>query len=333
MTHSETAYSAVYTKTTPGERDPSIDYFRGLAILMMFIANYMEHIRSIPAWLKHAPDIGITVIDFIAPFFIFAIGLTYNASVKRRLNRTGWQKTCEHFFARGMALIGIGMMFSVGESSYGFSNSPILWGVLQAIGASILLTFPTLFLPTTVRCVVALLILIGYQIGLDRYWLATVLTSSHAGLPGIFGWTGMLILSTVFADMHANDRNGRYWLLTLFMFLLGIGLSYVIPISKHRVSFTFVCIVVSSAAACFGLIKIFVNNYRFRSDVLRIMGINALALYCIHLILLAIFLVPPIPLWHFEAPIWQAFLQGIGFLGLLYLIAWSMDKRKIYISL
>jgi predicted acyltransferase len=69
------------------KRIPSIDQFRGFAILTMVLANYMGGVSLIPAWLKHAPDIGLTVIDLIAPFFIFAIGLTYELSFHRRIER------------------------------------------------------------------------------------------------------------------------------------------------------------------------------------------------------------------------------------------------------
>jgi predicted acyltransferase len=67
----------------------SIDIFRGIAIVAMVMANFMTGIQTLPAWLKHAPDVGLTVIDFIAPFFVFAIGLTYRASFERRLEKDG----------------------------------------------------------------------------------------------------------------------------------------------------------------------------------------------------------------------------------------------------
>ncbi len=54
-------------------RSAALDQFRGLAIALMVPANYLEHIAIVPAWLKHAPDIGFTVIDLIAPMFIFAL--------------------------------------------------------------------------------------------------------------------------------------------------------------------------------------------------------------------------------------------------------------------
>ena len=73
-------------------RIEAIDQYRGIAIILMVIANYLFDVTTIPGWLKHAPDIGLTVIDLIAPFFIFAIGLTYGASYRAqgRAGR-GWQ--------------------------------------------------------------------------------------------------------------------------------------------------------------------------------------------------------------------------------------------------
>ena len=53
----------------------AIDQFRGFAIFLMILANYMNNVEIIPGWLKHADDIGFTVIDLIAPMFVFAMGL------------------------------------------------------------------------------------------------------------------------------------------------------------------------------------------------------------------------------------------------------------------
>jgi len=64
---------------TSGRLD-AIDQFCGFAILLMVLADYLVDVNIVPAWLKHAPDIGYTVIDLIAPLFVFAIGLTFGLS-------------------------------------------------------------------------------------------------------------------------------------------------------------------------------------------------------------------------------------------------------------
>jgi predicted acyltransferase len=85
-------------KPSATKRIASIDQFRGFAILLMVLADYFNNISTVPAWLKHAPDIGYTLIDLVAPLFVFAIGLTYGMSFRRRFDRYGAWRTYNHFF-------------------------------------------------------------------------------------------------------------------------------------------------------------------------------------------------------------------------------------------
>ena len=113
-------------------RFEAIDQFRGLAILLMVLVNYLGGVQIAPAWLKHAPDVGLTLADLVAPFFILAIGLTYGLSARRRLARDGWYRTAVHFFTRWMAIAGIGFFIGAGEIIIGVQQTGINWGVLQA---------------------------------------------------------------------------------------------------------------------------------------------------------------------------------------------------------
>jgi predicted acyltransferase len=112
------------------QRISSLDQFRGFAILTMALANYMGGVILIPAFLKHAPDIGLTVTDLIAPFFIFAIGLTFGLSFRRRFDREGAFKTYSQFVVRYLAIIGLGAIISAGETALGENPSGVDWGVL-----------------------------------------------------------------------------------------------------------------------------------------------------------------------------------------------------------
>ena len=118
----------------------SIDAFRGLAIAGMVIANFIAGVEWVPAWLKHAPDAGFTIIDLVAPMFVFAIGLTYVPSAKRRLAREGAWKMTQHFVTRFFAILGIGALLSAGEIALEVDGQTINWGVLQAIGVAGLVT-------------------------------------------------------------------------------------------------------------------------------------------------------------------------------------------------
>jgi predicted acyltransferase len=314
-------------------RDPAIDRFRGLAILLMVIANFLEHVRAVPGWLKHAPDVGLTVVDFIAPAFIFAIGLTFPGSVRRRLARDGGRRMVEHVIVRALALIGLGMLFSIGEWRFGLSGGGMPWGTLQSIGAAIILALPTLFLPVAARLALALAGLAAYQGALDTFWLAEVVAASNAGLQGSLAWALLLVISTVFADLHEEKRTGWYLAAAVLMLAAGIAAARWIPVSKHRMSLSFVLIVAGSSALVFQIFDLTKAWLAGRGRLLAAWGMNPLALYIAHFFLLAVLLVPAIPWWHVGAPLWLTAVQCAGFVAVLHAFASLLRGKGVIISL
>jgi predicted acyltransferase len=175
------------------QRLDSIDQFRGFAIMLMVLVNYLAGVKRVPAWLKHAPDVGLTITDLVAPLFIFAIGLTYGRSWRQRSAWDGKLKAAQHFFTRFMALVGIGAILSTGEIWLEIDGTTVNWGVLQAIGTAGIVTLFVIGLPAGWRAPIGLGLLAGYQYLLDSFWLINVLQSPHGGLPGSLGWTGLMI--------------------------------------------------------------------------------------------------------------------------------------------
>lgn len=296
----------------------------------MVPANYMEHIAVVPAWLKHAPDIGFTIIDLIAPMFMFAIGLSYPASFRRRWEREGRRATLEHFIRRGLALIGLGSLFSVGEWLAGFNPSGILWGVLQAIGAAILLCLPWLWTSRWTRLLSALVLMFTYQWFVDTAWLEDVLRSPHAGIQGALSWTAILLLATAFADLADSPKFQAS--LGIALLGAGLGLAAVIPVSKHRMSASFDLIVSGASAllylGCAGWVA-----RRRPIAALVTWGRNPLVLYVAHLVLLGVFLVPSAPWWHFQAAPPLAIAQGLTLMAVLHAGARWLERRGVFIAL
>ena len=317
----------------PAARDPAIDRFRGLAILMMAIANFLEHVRAVPGWLKHAPDVGITVIDFIAPAFIFAIGLTFPGSVRRRLGRDGGRRTVEHTVVRALALIGLGMLFSIGQWRFGLGGGDIPWGTLQSIGAAIILALPALLLPATARLALALAGLAGYQWLLDSFWLEEVVAASNAGLQGALAWGLLLVIATVFADWYAQKKGRWFLVAAVLMLAAGILAARWIPVSKHRMSLSFVLIVASSSALAFLSFDLTRGWLRGEGRLLAAWGRNPLVLYVAHFFLLAVFLVPSVPWWHVDAAPWLTGIQAAGFVAALHALAAWLRRRNVIVSL
>ncbi len=320
--------------SSPSPRLLSIDQFRGLAILLMVLANYLAGVALVPAWLKHAPDIGLTVIDLIAPFFIFAIGLTYGLSWNRRLARQGLVKTSQHFITRFMAIIGIGAVLSAGEIWLQVDGTTVNWGVLQAIGVAGILALLVIGLPAVWRLLVGFAILVIYQYMLDTSWLSAVLHSPHGGLPGSISWGAMLILATVFADLfHDPARHKLCAPASVATLLLGIILSFVLPLSKNRVSSSYVLISLGISALLFLVLDWLASKRNLSLAFLVTWGRTPLVLYVLHLLLIGIFFLPDIPAWYSAAPLWLVLLEALFLLAALSAIGIWLERRQIIVSL
>jgi len=316
-------------------RIDDIDQYRGIAIILMVIANYLFDVTTIPGWLKHAPDIGLTIIDLIAPFFIFAIGLTYGASYRSRMERGGFGRTWGHFLRRWLALIGIGAIISAGEVLVGKNASPISWGVLQAIGVAGIVTLLVIGVPPLWRALIGLAVLAVYQVLLDSSWLQTVLHSEHGGMEGALSWSVMLILSTVIADAWKRSRlseAGVAWPSAVAL-AAGLLLSLVAPISKNRVSASYVLVSLGASGLLFAVVLLVVNRLRLSAGYLRWWGINPLLLYIMHYLLLALVVLPDAPWWHVQASIPLVIAQAAVIIAILSVAAWLLSRRKQPFSL
>ncbi len=318
---------------TPSRLD-AIDQFRGFAILLMVLADYLADVNRAPAWLKHAPDLGYTVIDLIAPMFLFAIGLTYGLSFRRRLARDGARKTYEHAIVRNLALIGLGFLLTLGGNLSGVYPSSVNWGLLQALGAAGLLALPVIRLPAGWRVGVGLGLLAVYQVGLDCCWLDSVRSAPHNGPWGALSWGALLILATVLADWYHDParRRGRMPWASLAALLAGLAAAAVIPVSKTRASASYVLISLGLSAFVFLGFHL-LGQRGLRALILSAWGRNPLVLYLLHGVLLGAFALPSLPGWYVDAPLWLAGLQAAALIVILSWIAWWLDRRRWYVAL
>ena len=319
----------------PKQRIMSIDQFRGFAIVTMVLANYMGQVQVIPAWLKHAPDVGLTIIDLIAPFFIFAIGLTYGLSFHRRLQRDGAFSAYSHFLTRFLAIVGLGAIISAGETALGENPSGIDWGVLQAIGMAGLITLLVISLPSVWRWVIGVGILVVYQIVLDHFLLDLTLRSPHGGLFGSLDWAAMMILGTALADMfHSLGRLKKaYPWASLGVLAVGVVAAFLLPVSKHRVSASYVLISLGISALLFLAFNWLVDRFQWKGRFLMVWGRNPLVLYFLHYLLIGLVFIPAIPDIYQQAPLWLALLEMVLLVGSISIVAYWMDRKDIVISL
>jgi len=313
----------------------AIDQFRGFAILLMILANYMNNVSVIPAWLKHADDIGYTAIDLIAPMFVFAMGLTYGYSFRRRLEKFGAWDTYQHFLTRYLALLGLGYLITLVWELSGIQPPSVNWGLLQALGAAGLITLPFISLPATWRFVIGLGMLAAYQLSLDRFWLADVLAAPHNGPWGALSWGAMLILATAMADVYHHERLRRsaYPLVSAGMALGGMIIALLTPISKDRASASYVIFSLGLSGLIFYIFHLLNERRQLKLPILSDWGRNPLLLYLLHYLLIAVFVLPAIPGWYVQAPVWLVIIQLAAMIAILSWIGHVLAKRKLYFAL
>jgi predicted acyltransferase len=313
----------------------AIDQFRGFAIFLMILANYLANVSLIPTWLKHADDVGYTVVDLVAPLFIFAMGLTYGLSFRRRLERDGAWKTYQHFLVRYFALIGIGYVATLVWELSGIQPPSVNWGLLQALGAAGLLTLPFIRLSAVWRWGIGLGILAFYQILLDRFWLADVMIAPHNGPWGALSWGAMLILATALADLYHDERFRRliYPLVSAGIMIAGLVLALIVPLSKHRASASYVILSLGLSGLVFYAFHLLQDHCQLMLPILTDWGRNPLLLYILHYFILGIYALPAIPIWYVQAPIWLVVVQLGALIAILSWVGHYLNKRKLYFVL
>lgn len=320
------------TRTRP--RIPSIDQFRGFSILLMVLANYLAGIETVPAYMKHSEDIGLTVVDLIAPLFILAIGLSYRQSALRRKAQSGTVKMIGHFLKRFLIFCGIGVILSSGEEIFGFSDTLYSWGVLQTIGCAGLIVLPFIFFGKLYRFIIGAAFLAVYQLFLNTHLLHFVLGSSHGGIIGTMSWAALLLFATVFADIFYRKNPKKYFFvfISLSAIAAALLLSKWVPISKNRVSASYVLISLGTGGLLFSLFHLFADICKRRLGLLSWWGQNPLVLYLLHFILLAVFVFPKGPGWYIEASAVVIIMESIFILSAISTTAYCLYRRKIIIS-
>jgi predicted acyltransferase len=312
------------------DRIHAIDTFRGFSILIMVIFNYAMEVKTLPAWMKHSTDIGMTFPDLGTTVFVFAIGLTYGLSFRRRMVKDGFSATIGHFIRRYLAILGLGAIIAAGETMLGFSQYAVSWGVLQAIGCAGLLTMLVILLPPWTRLLIGVGLLAAYQFCLDTFWRDLVLRSTHGGLLGALSWTSILIIATFFGDLYLKESRRKWFPFAATLTLAaGLALALVVPVSKPRVSASYDLITLGFSGIVFSIFYL----TRFKLNFFAAWGKNPLLLYTLSYLLIGIFVVPGVPWWHSQAPLWLVGLQALFIVAALGVLAIHWQKRDFIFSM
>ncbi|NHJ33513.1 MAG: DUF1624 domain-containing protein [Asgard group archaeon] len=323
----------------------SIDVFRGLAIATMVFVNTVGQFDKIPVWSKHAYDFGLTYVDLVAPFFIFAIALTFKMSFNNTLKREGRLQAYVKFIRRYAALLGFGMLGSIFISPSGINFG---WGVFQSIGIAGIFTVFFIEVPRFYRLLLGFLMLEIYQfvIGLTVNIDGVMITISdlswgddHGGFIGGFGYGVMLLLGTTIIDDFRDTEKLSILVFGIVFAALGISLHFIwigygFPsyggISKLRVTNTYTLLTTGMAALTYLLIWLLYDHYKVtknKSYFLQPQGKNAFFLFLIQPIFLGLAYLYVTLDGHMAL----AFFSGFLNVAVIWLAAFLLDRYKIYI--
>jgi predicted acyltransferase len=137
---------------TLSRRADALDALRGLAILLMVLSGSIHFPNPLPAWMYHAqvppPDFkfdpnlpGITWVDLVFPFFLFAMGAAFPFGIAKKLDSgvSRWTIVLQ-IVQRGLMLVAFAI-FLQHTKPFLFSSDPgpVDW----AVG---LLSFAVMFL-------------------------------------------------------------------------------------------------------------------------------------------------------------------------------------------
>lgn len=134
------------------KREISIDALRGIAIIGMILSGTISHNPELPSWLFHAqvgppdfkfhPEIpGLTWVDLVFPFFLFAMGLAFPFSLARQLEKgISKPQIIKKVFYRSMKLFMFAVLLGH-MSPYRWTGEPSVWAWILAM-----ITFAGFFL-------------------------------------------------------------------------------------------------------------------------------------------------------------------------------------------
>jgi len=310
-------------------RNLALDRFRGLAIILMLIVNDLDTVHGVPAIVKHAPDTGFHVADAVAPLFIFAIALTFRPSFMRRAAEDKG-KTYAHFASRYLAILGLGTIFSAISNVAG---EPSDWGALQSIGVAGLITLLVIKLPAWARAVISFGVLGVYQVLNQGPIRDMVFGSDHGGFLGSISWAAMLILCTVMAELYGKGMK-QFLPAAAGLTVLAAASAFIVPVSKNRVSASYVLVSIAMCCAAYLLADLFTKKLPgVKKGLTAWWGENPMLFYILHLVFQGITRFPFLMMDIEERALWIGLLDTAFIFAVISLIAWKLDRKGKRISL
>lgn len=297
----------------------SLDVFRGLTIALMIFVNSQGSTGVYPI-LEHASWNGCTLADLVFPFFLYIVGLTTVISLRRQINADKARGDIyKSILNRTVLLFLLGLFLNIFPFYLDFSSVRV-YGVLQRI-ALCYFVCSLIYLNTSVKTqiLIFLSILCGYwfimtwvpvpgygalSFSMESNWVGyidTLLFSPRhlfgkldpegllSTIPAIATTLSGLLTGSFLLTRLSKQKKGYLMLAMGLMFLLlGWLWGYSFPINKNLWTSSFVLWTSGYALIVFALCFFIVDHlgYIKWSLPLKILGMNALFIFVLHVLLL-----------------------------------------------
>lgn len=189
-----------------GGRHTSIDDFRGLAVFLMFGANFMVLFAADPpSVLNHARPEGFLPLDLVAPLFGFAMGLCLPLTLARA--RAEGRRVLPRVVRRAALLFLIGYVpnfwYRYSAEASLWENAAQTWGILETWALAYVSAFLLCHLRVGPRLAAALALALFYQVFLLP--LPAVADAARSLVEGgpvaVLSWSAVIVAGTAAGEL------------------------------------------------------------------------------------------------------------------------------------
>ncbi len=297
-------------------RDPSLDSFRGIDVLLMILVNVQGNGDAAFSMLKHAEWNGLTFADLVFPIFLLIVGLSAPLALDKPGHIFSWATICRRAFL--LFIIGVGLSWLIRPT---FDPDMIRWtGVLQRIAIVYLVCAAVI----VIRRGAVLAAAIAVLLLAIQSWMLLHLGAPSGGPPsmnpgmGISGWLDQNfipgrvlrkswepegVLSTLPAIANGligvavmrwtkshDVSKTRLTLAGAFVLAVGVALMPVLPLNKNLWTASFALVTCGVGILVWVSLRGFwskIGQNRLASWTVSL-GQAALTLYIVHTLLIAI---------------------------------------------
>lgn len=317
----------------------SIDYFRGLAVLLMLVYDYIPFFtKDVPRVFQHGRTDMLLFGDFVAPFFLFIMGMSLAISVvRRRASGAPESIIFRQVLRRAALLFFIGLLIDETRAPLLGGSFGMKWGVLETLGASYLITYLVMRFRPAARVGIVAAALTTHMALLLAYqpYAEFISTSAHGSPLSIFAWATIAVFGMIAGERLARTRSDfeqyLYWFGGVLI-IIGTVVGIINPPRKGLVSSSYALITSGGAAVTFMLLYYLVETKKVRWLIrrlrpLRELGVSALLAWILQYVLAGFFI------WYYHIHEKLPLAYGLGLavtmIAVVWLVVAFLNSRKV----